>query len=116
MPLPAPWKEVLHPSSGATYYWNTVTSETTWIRLHDGGHHVDASTPVLSPGIGSDSDTRSVSERVDTWRDSYDSCKDVHERLSVFFRGLPLIRACVEEQNEIYHREQRQEAELVGFP
>lgn len=31
-PLPPGWSEVRDPKTGATYYWNTTTRETTWVR------------------------------------------------------------------------------------
>lgn len=32
LPLPPAWQEVLDTSTGKSYYWNTVTNETSWSR------------------------------------------------------------------------------------
>ncbi|GIX63528.1 molecular chaperone, putative [Babesia caballi] len=106
-PLRLPWKEVVDPATGLVYYWNTLTSETTWDRPVDAEPAV---TPVPGSASAPSPASDNLSSRAEVWLIDYNACRSISDRVSVFFRGLELIRESCEEQEAISHKTDQERA------
>ncbi|ORM41783.1 uncharacterized protein BXIN_0606 [Babesia sp. Xinjiang] len=103
-PVLPPWKELIDPSTGSVYYWNTVTSETSWERP------VCAELSADAPQCDKGASPQNSSNVAEKWLSTYLSATSTSDRIVLFFSGLELIRAGIEADDAAHHENAQHEA------
>ncbi|GFE55110.1 formin-binding 4, putative [Babesia ovis] len=100
-----PWKEVVDPSTGSVYYWNTVTSETSW----------ELPSVIVSQGasVSLYSSNGVIPTSPESWLSQYRNTSGISERLALFFRGLDIIHDGIEADEAAYNKAIHHRAELL---